>query len=126
MGELIAHGVMDRHPNIRWLSAENGSIWVPHLMQMFKRAYGQMPKDFARDPIETFREKVYIAPYYEEDLMELRKDVDVSRILFGSDWPHAEGLGKPLDFLAELERFSPEETQMVMSSNLKGLLEGKR
>lgn len=122
---LIAHGVMDRHPGIRWLSAENGSIWVPHLIKMFKRAYGQMPKDFARDPVETFREKVYIAPYYEEDLMELRQDVDVSHILFGSDWPHAEGLGKPLDFLAELEQFTPEEVQMVMSSNLKGLLEGK-
>jgi predicted TIM-barrel fold metal-dependent hydrolase len=123
---LIAHGVMDRHPGIRWLSAENGSIWVPHLIKMFKRAYGQMPKSFAKDPVETFREKVYIAPYYEEDLMELRKDIDVSHILFGSDWPHAEGLGKPFDFLAELERFTPEEVQMVMSSNLKGLLEGKR
>lgn len=123
---LIAHGVMDRFPNIRWLSSENGSIWVPHLMKMFKRAYGQLPKSFKRDPIETFRESVFVAPFYEEDLNELREYVPVERLVFGSDWPHAEGLAKPLDFLNEVKDFAPSEQEMFMSSNLKGLLEGKR
>ena len=123
---LIAHGVMTRFPNIRWLSAENGSIWVPHLMHMFKRAYGQLPKSFDRHPIDTFQECVYVEPYYEEDMNALRKHVPVERLVFGSDWPHAEGLAKPLDFLNEVKDFSEEETRMFMSSNMKGLLEGKR
>ena len=123
---LIAHGVMTRFPNIRWMSAENGSIWVPHLMHMFRRAYGQMPKHFARDPIETFRECVYVAPYYEEDLVELSEDVPHDRLLFGSDWPHPEGLKTPLDFLEEVKAFTPVQQEMFMSSNLKNLLEGKR
>lgn len=126
LSALIAHGVMDRFPNIRWLSAENGSIWVPHLMQMFKRAYGQLPKSFKRHPIETFREKVFVEPYYEEDLNELRKHVDVDKLIFGSDWPHAEGLATPLDFLDEVKDFAAAEQKMFMSDNLKGLLEGKR
>jgi predicted TIM-barrel fold metal-dependent hydrolase len=123
---LISHGVMTRFPNIRWLSAENGSIWVPHLMKMFKRAYGQLPKSFARDPIETFQECVYVAPYYEEDLMEIREYVPVDRLCFGSDWPHPEGLKMPLDFLEEVKDFTPAEQQAFMSTNLKNLLEGKR
>ncbi|HXD02034.1 MAG TPA: amidohydrolase family protein, partial [Novosphingobium sp.] len=123
---LIAHGVMSRFPNIRWVSAENGSIWVPHLMKMLKRAYGQMPKSFTRHPVETFQECVYVAPYYEEDLNELRQHVAADRLLFGSDWPHAEGLELPLDFLNEVKDFTPEDQKMFMSSNLKGLLEGKR
>jgi len=126
MSALIAHGVMSRFPNIRWVSAENGSIWVPHLMKMLKRAYGQMPKSFTRHPVETFRECVYVAPYYEEDLNELRQHVAADRLLFGSDWPHAEGLELPLDFLNEVKDFTPEDQKMFMSSNLKGLLEGKR
>jgi predicted TIM-barrel fold metal-dependent hydrolase len=123
---LIAHGVMSRFPNIRWVSAENGSIWVPHLMKMLKRAYGQMPKSFTRHPVETFQECVYVAPYYEEDLNELRQHVAADRLLFGSDWPHAEGLELPLDFLNEVKDFTPEDQKMFMSSNLKALLEGKR
>jgi len=123
---LIAHGVMDRFPNIRWVSAENGSIWVPHLVHMLKRAYGQMPKSFAKDPVETFQECVYVAPYYEEDLNELKQHVSADRMLFGSDWPHPEGLLLPLDFINEVKDFTPAEQQKFMSSNLKGLLEGKR
>ena len=123
---LIAHGVMTKFPNIRWVSAENGSIWVPHLMKMLKRAYGQMPQSFTRHPVETFQEYVYVAPYYEEDLNELRQHVSGDRLLFGSDWPHAEGLELPLDFLNEVKDFSPTDQQKFMSSNLKGLLEGKR
>ena len=123
---LIAHGVMSRFPNIRWVSAENGSIWVPHLMKMLKRAYGQMPKSFTRHPVETFQECVYVAPYYEEDLNELRQHVAADRLLFGSDWPHAEGLELPLDFINEVKDFSAEDQKKFMSSNLKGLLEGKR
>jgi len=126
LSALIAHGVMTRFPNIRWVSAENGSIWVPHLMKMLKRAYGQMPKSFTRHPVETFQECVYVAPYYEEDLNELRQHVAADRLLFGSDWPHAEGLELPLDFLNEVKDFTPEDQKMFMSSNLKGLLEGKR
>lgn len=123
---LIAHGVMTRFPNIRWVSAENGSIWVPHLMHMLRRAYGQMPKSFTRDPVETFQECVYVAPYYEEDLDDLKQYISASRILFGSDWPHPEGLQLPLDYINEVKNFTSAEQEMFMSSNLKGLLEGKR
>jgi predicted TIM-barrel fold metal-dependent hydrolase len=126
LSALISHGVMTRFPNIRWVSAENGSIWVPHFIKMLKRAYGQLPKSFTRDPVETFQECVYVAPYYEEDLNELKQHVAADRMLFGSDWPHAEGLALPLDYLNEVKDFTPTEQQQFMSSNLKGLLEGKR
>ncbi|CAN5282637.1 amidohydrolase family protein [soil metagenome] len=126
LSALIAHGVMSRFPNIRWVSAENGSIWVPHFIKMLRRAYGQLPKSFTKDPVETFQEAVFVAPYYEEDLNELKEHVAADHILFGSDWPHAEGLALPLDYINEVKDFTPAEQEMFMSSNLKGLLEGKR
>ncbi|MBV1917161.1 MAG: amidohydrolase [Sphingomonadaceae bacterium] len=123
---LICHGVMDRHPNIRWVSAENGSTFVRSLTHILKRAYGQMPQAFARDPLEHFHEKVYVAPFYEENVNELAKLMSPDRLLFGSDWPHAEGVAKPLDYIGDVQDFSPADQQKFMSSNLKGLLEGKR
>ena len=117
---------MDRNPNIRWVSAENGATFVPNIHKIFKKAYGQMPQAFASDPLETFQEKVYVAPFYEENFDELAKYVSKDRLLFGSDWPHAEGLELPLDYIDEVKNFSKEDQEKFMSSNLKGLLEGKR
>jgi len=126
LAALICHGVMDRFPNIRWVSAENGSTWVPNITNIFRRAYGQMPQAFGRDPLELFREKVYVAPYYEENIRDLNEFVSMDRMLFGSDWPHAEGVKKPLDYLGEVASFPEAEQKKFMSSNLKDLIEGKR
>jgi predicted TIM-barrel fold metal-dependent hydrolase len=123
---LIAHGMFDRHRNVRIVSAENGSTWVQHLLHMLRRSYGQMPQAFARNPVETFREHVYVAPFYEENLYELAEAIGADRILFNSDYPHPEGLGTPLDFLKEIRNFPAADQQKILSSNLKGLLEGRR
>jgi predicted TIM-barrel fold metal-dependent hydrolase len=46
------------------------------------------------------------------------------RILFGSDWPHGEGLAEPLTFSKELTAFSPDEVPMIMCGNVIDLLGG--
>jgi len=38
-------------------------------------------------------------------------------LLFGSDFPHAEGLSEPLNFIDELEGFSDDEVRKVMRDN---------
>ncbi len=123
---LVCHGVFDRHPNVRVLAVENGSGWVEPLFESFKRVYGQMPKAFKRHPIETFRKHVYVVPFYEENVTRLAELISVERVLFGSDYPHPEGLAEPLDFLKELKSFNPAQVQRIMSTNLKELLEGTR
>jgi hypothetical protein len=32
-----------------------------------------------------------VAPFYEDDMTVLKDVLGVDRLLFGSDWPHAEG-----------------------------------
>jgi len=49
-----------------------------------------------------------------------------NRVLFGSDWPHPEGLAKPLDFFNDIADLPQAHKKMIMHDNLKGLLEGKR
>lgn len=119
---LICHGLFDRHPQVRVASIECGSHWVIDLARRFKKAYGQMPTAFSRDPLETLREHCSVAPYYEDDILALRDIIGTDSILFGSDFPHAEGLSDPMSFLSELEGFSPDETRKVMRDNSYSLL----
>ena len=68
---------------------------MPILLKKLAKAYGQMPSAFASDPVETFRDHVWVAPFYEDDLSILKEELGLDHILFGSDWPHAEGLAEP-------------------------------
>jgi predicted TIM-barrel fold metal-dependent hydrolase len=123
---FIAHGALDRHPNLRIASLENGSDWVGTLLKRMDRAYGQMPGAFSRHPREAFFNQVFVAPSYEDDMDELATLMPVERILFGSDFPHPEGLAAPLAYLKEFENFSASQVERIFHSNLKGLLEGAR
>lgn len=123
LSSLICHGLFDRFPSIRVAALENGSFWVEYLLQRFKSTYGKMPHMFKRDPIETFREHIYVAPFYEDNIEKLVDLIGVERILFGSDWPHPEGLAEPTDYIKEFAFLAPADREKVMSSNLKSLLE---
>ena len=116
---LICHGVFDRFPNLRIASIESGSEWVPQLIKKLKKVYGQNPGAFGQDPIESFRQHVWVAPFYEDDLTGLKDLIGVDRILFGSDWPHAEGLEHPHTFADDLRRFGFEDDEIrtVMVDN---------
>ena len=44
------------------------------------------------------------------------------RVLFGSDWPHGEGLAEPTSFVDELREFSPAKVSLIMRDNCLELL----
>lgn len=123
MAALVCHGVFERHPNVRVASIENGSSWVRGLFDAFEHVYGQMPQEFKEPPTETFRRHCHVAPFYEEPIAELADRIGVTQVLFGSDYPHPEGLADPLTFIDELAGLSPGDQKRVMSDNLKGLLQ---
>jgi predicted TIM-barrel fold metal-dependent hydrolase len=49
----------------------------------------------------------------------LKNVLGVDRLLFGSDWPHAEGLPEPRDFAWDLRRhhFPEEDIRHIMQDN---------
>jgi predicted TIM-barrel fold metal-dependent hydrolase len=119
---LISGGLFNRFPRIRVCTIENGSDWVSGLLRRFSKAYKQAGYAFAEDPVKTFQNHIWVAPYYEDDLMELRELIGVDHILFGSDYPHAEGLATPMDFLHDLEGFSSSEIEQIMHKNGRALV----
>ncbi len=122
VASLIADGVFARHPDIRIATIENGSEWVGPLFKKLRKAYGQHAHAFAEDPTETFRRHVFVSPYYEDDLFELRDMIGADHMLFGSDYPHAEGLADPVTFLADLDGFPDDEIRLIMRDNAQGLV----
>jgi predicted TIM-barrel fold metal-dependent hydrolase len=68
------------------------------------------------------RRHVWTTPYLEEDLEALAGLIGVEHILFGSDWPHGEGVAHPLDFLKELSGFDEQSVQRIMHDNCLELL----
>jgi predicted TIM-barrel fold metal-dependent hydrolase len=75
------------------------------------------------DPREVFRRHVWVAPFYEDSLEELASVIGVEHMLFGSDWPHAEGLADPLSYLGDLDvaGFSEPDAARVMHDNAAAL-----
>ena len=116
---LLAHHHFHRFPNLRVAAIETGSEWVFHLHQKLKKSWGQTPHAYPEDPRQTFKRHVWVSPFYEDPLGELRDLLGVDRILMGSDFPHAEGLAEPSSYIKDLRNFafSDDDARLVMHDN---------
>lgn len=125
MASMIAHQVFTRHPTLRVASIENGSYFVYRLIKRLKKSANTAPRHYGEDPVEQLKNNVWIAPYYEDDVLLLAETIGVDKIMFGSDWPHGEGLADPMTFTADIPQFpefSAEDTRKVMRDNALDLL----
>ncbi|ROO85175.1 amidohydrolase family protein [Actinocorallia herbida] len=118
LGAMVIRGVFDRHPSLKVMSIENGSAWVPQLVKRLRKLANQQPRHFRHDPGDALREHVWVAPYFEEDVAGLVSWIGVERVLFGSDWPHGEGLPEPTDYVRELKGFDDTAIRRIMRDNL--------
>jgi predicted TIM-barrel fold metal-dependent hydrolase len=119
---LICHGVLERFPTLRLASIENGAMWVPDLLRNLHDARGKMPFAFKDHPVDQFKRQVWVGPYYEDDMDRLKDVLGVDRLLFGSDFPHTEGLAEPTQFVKDIPGFTDEEIRAVMRDNARELL----
>ena len=122
LAALVCHGVLERFPSLRLASIENGAMWVPDLLRNLRDAHGKMPFAFKEHPVEQLRRQVWVAPYYEDDMDQLKDAVGIDRLLFGSDFPHTEGLADPTAFVKDIPTFSEDETRKVMRDNVLELI----
>ena len=69
-----------------------------------------------------FKRHVFVSPYHEEPIAALVDRIGASQVLFGSDWPHAEGLAEPRDFAESIAHLPPDDLRKVMRDNARELL----
>ena len=113
-----------RFPNIRMCSVENGSEYLGDLFKKLKSTTKKMPGYFREeDPADTFRRHVWINPFWEDDPYEVIEHMGADRVIFGSDWPHIEGMPQPLDYATELKELDPASLKRVLRDNAIELTE---
>jgi predicted TIM-barrel fold metal-dependent hydrolase len=121
---LVAHKLFERHPRLRIAFIENGATWVGPLLHSLEVLAGQNPDMFRTSPVDQFIEHCWVAPFVEDSVTDLALHFPVERILFGSDWPHAEGLPRPKDFLDKVASFSLADQRRIMVDNARELTFG--
>ena len=100
------------------MPVENGSAWVRPLVERMQKTYERMPELFDEDPVEVLKRNFLVHPFHEEDPIGLIDVVGVDNVVFGSDYPHPEGLFDPVTWVDDLDGLSEEDQAKVMGGNL--------
>jgi predicted TIM-barrel fold metal-dependent hydrolase len=119
----ICQKVFERFPTLRLASVENGASWIPDLLHRLGDAANRNPGYFAEHPHDAFGEHVWVTPFWEDDVPGLIGEFRADRLLLGSDWPHAEGTRRPMDFVTETLAGVPDDAvQRIARENASELL----
>ena len=120
---LLCDELFIRFPNLRMASIENGAGYLRDLLTKLAKTHRQFGGYFTEDPVEVFREHVWINPFWEDEVDQVVELMSAERVLFGSDWPHAEGLVLPLDYLADVAHLDETARNQIIRGNVVELTE---
>lgn len=107
-----------RFPGLRLASVENGSTYLPDAIAKLTSTHKKMPGYFDEDPIDTLRRHWWINPFWEDDVAEVVDHMGADRVIFGSDWPHIEGLRSPADGVDGLTGLPDDQQRMILHDNV--------
>jgi predicted TIM-barrel fold metal-dependent hydrolase len=117
MGALLCHKLLERHTKLRIASIENGAGWARSLVKKVNLAAAQTPGWFKERPSDTFRRHVWVSPFWEENPVRAVEHLTPERTLFGSDWPHTEGIAEPRSYLDSLTSLPDDDVRRIMRDN---------
>ncbi|MEV0375157.1 amidohydrolase family protein [Streptomyces sp. NPDC050636] len=107
---LIFGGAFRRHPGLKLVLTEQGSGWIPGVLEMLDYYHGRLVTAAARTataeskfgaglaetmgatPADIWREHCYVgASFMRPHEVPLRHRIGLDKIMWGSDYPHDEG-----------------------------------
>jgi predicted TIM-barrel fold metal-dependent hydrolase len=89
---LMAGGVFDRHPALKLALTEVRADWVPATLAHLDARMQASGARLQLTPSEYYRRHVVVAPSsIHRAEIELRHEIGVDQMLFGTDYPHPEG-----------------------------------
>lgn len=121
---LILGNLFGRFPKVKVASIEMGGTWVPYLLHALDhagpiltrnvRAFGTTLTD---RPSDVFKERFWVSPFPEEDVVGLTEVIGVDHVLMGSDWPHPEGTVTPAAYAECLDGLDALHVRRIMRDN---------
>ena len=122
VASLIGHGLLSRFPTLRILPVENGSAWVRPIVEAVSHSYEREPHLYDEDPLMVLKRNIWVHPFHEDDPMGLIELIGAENVVFGSDYPHIEGMAEPLTYVKELDGLPHEDVAKVMGGNLADVM----
>jgi len=107
--QLLFSGVMERHPNLQFVFTEQGTAWVPEELTRLdyyqgrltgaggaagsqEAKFGASTHQLSLKPSEYWARQCHLgSSFIRRPEVEMRHQVGVDRIMWGSDFPHLEG-----------------------------------
>jgi predicted TIM-barrel fold metal-dependent hydrolase len=122
VASLVCHGALSRFPELKIAIVENGASWVAPLLDKMAELWKKQPQAFAENPVDVVRRNIHVSPFWEEDLGAMAELLGEDRVLFGSDYPHPEGLAEPRTYIDDLSGMDEELKVKIMGGNLSRLM----
>jgi predicted TIM-barrel fold metal-dependent hydrolase len=120
MASIIGHGLASRFPRLRFLPVEYSSRWIRPFYNRLLRANDEAAVLFDENPVDVFDRNVWVHAFHEPDpkgLIDL--GIPVDHIMFGSDFPHPEGMEDPLAYSEVVADLALEDQVLIMGGSLE-------
>ena len=128
LANLIFSGVLERHPDVKFVSVESGIGWIPFFLESLDyQLYESSPtvvQELSMLPSEYFRRQVYGCFWFEQRMVTpVIEALGASQVLFETDFPHPTCLyPDPLASAAEaLAGLGDDVQRQVMQDNAAAL-----
>jgi predicted TIM-barrel fold metal-dependent hydrolase len=125
--QLIGTGVLDRHAGLRVVFLEAGGGWVPYWLERLDHhvgCYGGYAPEMRLTPSEYFARQCWVSFEGDERTLPLLAPaVGTDRIVWGSDYPHADSTfpGAAADLRASIASLDREDQASILRANARAL-----
>ena len=119
MASIIGHGLATRFPKLKFMPVEFPSSWVRPFVAKMQRVYENSAVLYDEEPFEIFKRNVWVHAFHERDpqgLIDL--GIPVDHIMFGSDFPHPEGMEDPLAYSEVVSGMPAEHQSLIMGGSI--------
>jgi predicted TIM-barrel fold metal-dependent hydrolase len=123
MASIIGHGLATRFPRLKFMPVEFSSGWIRPFYTRLQNAWDERSMFFDENPVEVFNRNVWVHAFHEPDpkgLIDL--GIPVDHIMFGSDFPHPEGMADPLAYSEVVADLPSEQQALIMGGSIEKAL----
>jgi predicted TIM-barrel fold metal-dependent hydrolase len=120
LASIIGHGLATRFPKLRFMPVEFGAQWIRPFYARLQRASERSAVLFDEDPVDVFNRNVWVHIFHEPDpkgVIDL--GIPVDHLMFGSDFPHPEGMEDPLAYAEIVKDLPSDQQELIMGGSLE-------
>ena len=93
LSSIIYSGACERHPNFKFVLGECGIGWIPYVLHRMDDEFDRMPElKLSLKPSEYWRRQGHSTFQIEPVTPEIVSRVGEDNIMWGSDYPHGDGV----------------------------------